>query len=77
MGQIMELMSEVIDCNLHTGALNIAETHRGGEYSHGPDRLRCFQNTGRGWWNEGDIAETLRTPCGGDSMKANVIMVTI
>lgn len=34
----------------------------------------CFQNTGQGWWNEDDIAETLRTPCGGDSMKANLVL---
>lgn len=27
----------------------------------------CVQNTGHGWWNQGDIAETLRTPAGGDS----------
>ena len=31
-----------------------------------------FQNTGRGWWNEGETAETVRTPCGGDSTKANL-----
>jgi DNA (cytosine-5)-methyltransferase 1 len=34
---------------------------------------RYFQNTGHGWWNEGDIAATIRTPCGGDSIKANLI----
>lgn len=34
-----------------------------------------FQNTGQGWWNEGSIAETLRTPCGGDSMKANIVVI--
>ena len=33
-----------------------------------------FQNTGRGWWNQCDTAETLRTPCGGDSMKANLVL---
>ena len=31
-----------------------------------------FQNTGVGWWNNGDVAETIRTPCGGDSTKANL-----
>ena len=25
----------------------------------------CVQNTGRGWWNEGDTGATLRTPSGG------------
>ena len=34
----------------------------------------AFQNTGRGWWNNGDVAETLRTPCGGDSTKANLVV---
>ena len=34
----------------------------------------CFQNTGHGWWNQDDIAQTLRTPCGGDSMKANLVL---
>ena len=35
----------------------------------------CFQNTGQGWWNQKDVAETLRTPCGGDSMKANLVLL--
>ena len=34
----------------------------------------CVQNTGRGWWNQTDVAETLRTPCGGDSTKANLVV---
>lgn len=33
----------------------------------------CFQNTGIGWWNQSEVGATLRTPCGGDSTKANVI----
>lgn len=32
-----------------------------------------FQNTGQGWWNKSPIAQTLRTPCGGDSTKANLV----
>lgn len=32
-----------------------------------------FQNTGVGWWNQSEVGVTLRTPCGGDSTKANVI----
>ena len=32
-----------------------------------------FQNTGIGWWNQSETGATLRTPCGGDSTKANVI----
>ena len=35
----------------------------------------CFQNTGHGWWNQDEVAQTLRTPCGGDSMKANLVLV--
>lgn len=31
------------------------------------------QNTGIGWWNQSETGATLRTPCGGDSTKANVI----
>ena len=34
----------------------------------------CFQNTGVGWWNESDVGATLRTPCGGDSTLANVVV---
>lgn len=33
----------------------------------------CFQNTGQGWWNESDTGATVRTPCGGDSTKANLV----
>lgn len=34
----------------------------------------CFQNTGQGWWNESEVGATVRTPCGGDSMKANLVL---
>jgi len=33
-----------------------------------------FQNTGQGWWNESGLAQTLRTPKGGDSTKANLVL---
>ncbi len=36
----------------------------------------AFQNTGQGWWNQADTAQTLRTPCGGDSTLANVVCTT-
>ena len=36
--------------------------------------IACFQNTGIGYWMEHKFAETLRTPCGGDSMKANLVV---
>lgn len=37
---------------------------------------KTFQNTGQGWWNESQIGQTLRTPCGGDSTLANVVVST-
>ena len=40
---------------------------------HDPMAVLCFQNTGHGWWNESEVAATLRTPCGGDSVKANLV----
>jgi DNA (cytosine-5)-methyltransferase 1 len=40
-----------------------------------PPAVATFQNTGIGWWNESNIGATLRTPCGGDSMKANLVLV--
>lgn len=44
-----------------------------GDY-HIIEEHKTFQNTGQGWWNDEDIAATLRTPCGGDSTKANVVV---
>lgn len=35
--------------------------------------VMCFQNTGQGWWNQSEIGATVRTPCGGDSTKANLV----
>jgi DNA (cytosine-5)-methyltransferase 1 len=37
----------------------------------------AFQNTGHGWWNESDIGATVRTPCGGDSTKANLVAAVV
>lgn len=39
----------------------------------GKEPCMSFQNTGQGWWNQDSIAGTIRTPCGGDSTKANLI----
>ncbi|MEG1565066.1 MAG: DNA cytosine methyltransferase [Bacteroides sp.] len=36
--------------------------------------VETFQNTGRGWWNESSVGATIRTACGGDSTKANVVV---
>lgn len=36
-----------------------------------------YQNTGISWWNEAHVAETLRTPCGGDSTKANLVVYAL
>lgn len=37
----------------------------------------CHQNTGQGWWNQSEIAQILRTPCGGDATKANLITYSL
>lgn len=37
----------------------------------------CCQNTGQGWWNESQTAATIRTPCGGDSTKANLVITAV
>lgn len=56
-----------LDASYHFG-----QGARGG--SNASSSVFCFQNTGRGWWNEGEIAEALRTPCGGDSTKSNLAL---
>lgn len=52
--------------------LNEVDRHAIAYRSVQPDRV--FQNTGHGWWTESTVCETVRTPCGGDSMKANLIV---
>jgi len=37
------------------------------------DEPKGFQNTGQGWWNEGDVAGTVRTPDGSDSLQSTVV----
>lgn len=34
----------------------------------------CFQETGFGWWNESQIAQTIRTNVGGGGMLANIVI---
>ncbi len=68
---------------------NIAESEATGEaiaagtgsgsYADSAEQVRkegpfTFQNTGQGWWNAGPVAATIRTPCGGDSVKANLVV---
>lgn len=48
----------------------------GDSYDNTPTIVQAFQNTGQGWWNAEDTAQTLRTPAGGDSTLANVICTT-
>ena len=36
--------------------------------------VNTFQNTGQGWWNESPVGATVRTPCGGDSVKSNLVV---
>lgn len=40
---------------------------------HDQQAVLCFQNTGQGWWNESDVGATIRTPCGGGAVKANLV----
>lgn len=52
-----------------------ASTVKSRDYKDATDLVvATFQNTGQGWWNESDIGATLRTPCGGDSNKANLVV---
>ena len=63
-----------------TGRTPWEGTAAGAEGSAGADdrERKCVvstcQNTGIGWWNESPIGQTLRTPCGGDSTMANVVI---
>lgn len=34
----------------------------------------CFQETGRGWWNESQVAQTIRTNSGGGGLIANLVL---
>jgi len=36
--------------------------------------ITTYQNTGHGWWNEGEVGQTVRTPQGGGSLEANVVV---
>lgn len=53
--------------------ISMAEQSNTLDTMHDQQAILCFRNTGRGWWNQSDIGATLRTPCGGDSTKANLI----
>ena len=53
-----------------TPALNTAQ---GGQRQQCVMAKGCYQNTGQGWWNESDVAATVRTACGGDSTKATLV----
>ena len=52
--------------------MSMAEQANTLDTMHDQQAVMCFQNTGRGWWNESDVGATIRTPCGGDSTKANL-----
>lgn len=68
-GSIMKLEDEISP----TLTTKMAKGSADGPLALIVNDIGCFQNTGQGWWNEGQIAETLRTPCGGDSTKANLV----
>lgn len=52
--------------------VNTVDRHSVAYETPPPDTV--FQNTGHGWWTESTVCETVRTPCGGDSTKANLIV---
>ena len=46
----------------------------GADDREGKRVTHTFQNTGQGWWNESCVGTTLRTPGGGDSTLANIVV---
>jgi DNA (cytosine-5)-methyltransferase 1 len=74
-GQSLNYINPVCYDARGNGNGQIASTLTGDHQNRITDytNIACYQNTGRGWWNEGEQAATLRTPCGGDSTKANVV----
>ena len=61
---------------IENGQLNqmsMAEQANTLDTMHDPQAVMCFQNTGQGWRNATDVGATIRTPCGGDSVKANLV----
>ena len=56
------------------GSAGDAADRTGADDCEGECVTRTFQNTGQGWWNESCVGTTLRTPGGGDSTLANVVV---
>ena len=59
------------------GTAGDAANRAGADDCEGECVTHTFQNTGQGWWNESGVGTTLRTPCGGDSTLANVVVQTV
>ena len=59
------------------GTAGDAANRTGADNCEGECVTHTFQNTGQGWWNESGVGTTLRTPCGGDSTLANVVVQTV
>ena len=59
------------------GTAGDATNRTGADDCEGECVTHTFQNTGQGWWNESGVGTTLRTPCGGDSTLANVVVQTV
>ena len=53
--------------------ISMAEQANTLDTMHDQQAILCFQNTGRGWWNQSDVGATLRTPCGGGALEANIV----
>ena len=59
--------------NGQTNNISMAEQANTLDTMHDQQAILCFQNTGRGWWNQSDVSATLRTPCGGGALEANIV----
>ena len=79
---VMEPVGEYWDGSQIAGTLT-ANNAGGGQRMPDKENFNCviqvgtFQNTGVGWWNESDVGATLRTPCGGDATKANLVVAGV
>jgi DNA (cytosine-5)-methyltransferase 1 len=75
-GQSLSCVNPVVYDARGNGDGEVAATLTGDHQNRVTDytNVTCYQNTGHGWWNEDDAAQTLRTPGGGDSTKANLVV---
>lgn len=60
--------------NGQTNNISMAQQANTLDTMHDQQAILCFQNTGHGWWNQSDVGATLRTPCGGGALEANLVV---